>query len=95
MAQIDAIDRGRSGEELRGIRERLGLSRAALAARCGHSPAWIAALEAGVVPRRSAVRDGMLRALREAADALNDHDPSAQARVVEKQGVGAPDVKSY
>lgn len=54
------------GAELRLARERAGVTRAELAGRAGVSLSQLAAIEAGAVPRRSAVLD---RALRELANA--------------------------
>ena len=48
-------NRAEQGRALRARRERLGITRVALAARCGRSLAGIANLETGYVPRHSVV----------------------------------------
>jgi hypothetical protein len=47
--------RSTAGQQLRERRERLSVSRYRLAALCGHSPAHLASIEAGWVPKHGIV----------------------------------------
>jgi predicted transcriptional regulator len=58
--------------DIRGRREHLGLSRLALAAAAGCSNTYLAALEAGCLPRRG---DVLARVL----EVLNDHEEAVTA----------------
>lgn len=64
------------GARLRAERERLNVPRAKLAAKARCSLAQLGAIEAGAVPRKSAVLARAQDALRELAEAQNGNAPA-------------------
>lgn len=73
-------------DEIRARRKAAGLTREELAAQADCSLAWLAALERGCIPRRSAVLGRVLAVL----DPTNDNGGPAKAAAV-KTRESAPD----
>jgi transcriptional regulator with XRE-family HTH domain len=79
---MEATTTTEPGHDLRAARKRAGLTRAELAILAGCSMASLGNIEAGVIPKRSAVRESAWAVI----DSLNDNDARSKDAAVKEPG---------